>query len=333
MSLFWPSDVLPTVCSRMCVSPSRCLSLSLSLSLSLILSEIDTLIPALSCVPQTMSASDSLSLSLSLSRSLWLLLLFSLSLSLSLWDIDMPQTMSASVCLSLSRLLCLLLSFSLSLSFSVRYRYLYSCPWTCCWQYAVGYIYMQDAAVCCSVLRCIAVCCRVLQGVAVRCSALPPCVAACCRSNLLLRHVCVLHFLNRRFFWNNCQIHLVFLSHENISCGHGTHINESWYTYEWVMAHTWRSASCHTYHIWYGHVKHMTEWPCHIHKWVIEHTIDSLMRHTPSYEWVMVHIWMSHGTHMNESWHSIMRHTPSCVCHDSFICVPWLIHMCTMTHS
>ena len=39
----------------------------------------------------------------------------------------------------------------------------------------------------------------------------------------------------------------VFLNHEDISCGHGTHMNESWYTYEWVMANTWWSVSCHTY--------------------------------------------------------------------------------------
>jgi len=48
----------------------------------------------------------------------------------------------------------------------------------------------------------------------------------------------------------------------------GTHMNESWHTYEWVMAH-----------IWIRHGTHMNQW-------------------------VMAHIWMSHGTNVNESWHT-----------------------------
>ena len=35
------------------------------------------------------------------------------------------------------------------------------------------------------------------------------------------------------------------------------------------------------------------------------------MMQSLTYEWVMVHIWMSHGTHMNESWHTfewVMAH-------------------------
>ena len=55
---------------------------------------------------------------------------------------------------------------------------------------------------------------------------------------------------------------------------HGTHMNESWHTYEWVMAH-----------IWMSHGTHMNE------SW-----------HT--YEWDMSHIWMRHVTYMNESWHT-----------------------------
>jgi len=85
-------------------------------------------------------------------------------------------------------------------------------------------------------------------------------------------------------------------------------------------------------------------------------------------EWVMSHMWMSHVTHVNESWHTHKCHaayylvltlahvsllslplpraftrvtwlfhmcvmTHLFVCHDSFVCVPWFVHMCVMTHS
>jgi len=131
-----------------------------------------------------------------------------------------------------------------------------------------------------------------------------------------------------------------------------THMDESCYTYEWVMSHTWMShvthmnESCHTHawvmsHIWTGHVTHMNE-SCH------------------TYEWVMWHIWMSDVTHVNELCHTyewVMSHVPVgrgskrqrvqehtclprtlvvqhllCMRHDAFIRVTWVIHMCDMTH-
>jgi len=76
--------------------------------------------------------------------------------------------------------------------------------------------------------------------------------------------------------------------------------------------------------------------------------------HVIIFIWMSMHIhsfiWMSHGTHI----HDRLRHSCICVpwlirmsykydhmcamtysyaCHDSFICVPWLIYMCAMTHS
>jgi len=75
-------------------------------------------------------------------------------------------------------------------------------------------------------------------------------------------------------------------------------------------------------------------------------------------EWAMLHIQMSHATNMNESWHCCSQDgamksnvfamsrskkekrtqaaaedkaSPSCVWHDSFIRVTWLIHTCDMT--
>ena len=96
---------------------------------------------------------------------------------------------------------------------------------------------------------------------------------------------------------NSCVFELLCTSH-------GTHMNESWHTCEWVMSH-----------IWMTHVTHMNE------SW-----------HT--YEWVMALI----------TWVPLLVDTyvwyPFYQCHDSFICVPWLIrvcllfiHMCDMTHS
>ena len=78
------------------------------------------------------------------------------------------------------------------------------------------------------------------------------------------------------------------------------------------------------------------------HVWMTHGTHMNESSHT--YEWVMSHIWMSHVTHMNESCHEhgsfiCMTHIRMCdmthsyVRHDSFICVTWLIHMCNMAHS
>ena len=51
----------------------------------------------------------------------------------------------------------------------------------------------------------------------------------------------------------------------------GTHMNESWHTYEWVMAH-----------IWMSHGTHMCD-------------------HVAHRSWVLSHVWVSHVTHMSES--------------------------------
>jgi len=107
---------------------------------------------------------------------------------------------------------------------------------------------------------------------------------------------------------------------------HGTHMNESRHTYEWVMAH-----------IWMSHGTHMNEsW--HTYEWVMAH-ISSHGTHVEKswhiHKGVMAHIWMSHGTHI-KSW---------CICtwlihvtrmayvwHDSLMGVTWLIRMWDMMH-
>jgi len=111
---------------------------------------------------------------------------------------------------------------------------------------------------------------------------------------------------------------------------HGTtHMNGSWHAYEWVLAHVYIShgthidVSCQTdgWVMWHAHAHlndvifqvcvcvmshgtHMNESWHNAHEWVLAHI---WMSHT--YEWVMAQrIWMSHGTHMNES-HIWIRHT------------------------
>jgi len=56
-------------------------------------------------------------------------------------------------------------------------------------------------------------------------------------------------------------------------------------------------------HVWMNYVTHVNEsW--HTHKWVMAHTYMSCY----TFEWIMSHMWMSHGTPMNESWHTHTCH-------------------------
>jgi len=129
-----------------------------------------------------------------------------------------------------------------------------------------------------------------------------------------------------------------------------TYMNESRHTYALVMSHIWMSRvthmneSCHTYewvtlHIWISHITYTNE-SCHTYEWVMSHIWITHVNPTTEpchiYELVMSHVWMSHVTCMNESWHTcewLMCDTRRCVWHDSFICGPWLMHMCDRTHS
>jgi len=65
----------------------------------------------------------------------------------------------------------------------------------------------------------------------------------------------------------------------------GTHMNESWHIYEWVVAHMnelWRTYEWSMAHIWVSHGTY---------EWIMAHMNGSW--HT--YERVMAHIWTSHG--------------------------------------
>jgi len=118
-----------------------------------------------------------------------------------------------------------------------------------------------------------------------------------------------------------------------------THMNESCYTYEWVIPHVWRS---HSFEVaWFGkagaqmsHVAHVNS-SCHACEWVMSrmwmnHVCAHIfvriyrysfaaqkwgcmsniqMRHVThtqktwhTHEWVMLHIWRSHVSHKKE-WH------------------------------
>jgi len=86
---------------------------------------------------------------------------------------------------------------------------------------------------------------------------------------------------------------------------HGTHVNESWHTYEWVMAHIWTSHGAHMNVSWRTYQRVMA------HIWMWHGTRMNESWHT--YEWAMAHIniWMSHGTYMNAS---ALLHAPCCFC-------------------
>jgi len=111
----------------------------------------------------------------------------------------------------------------------------------------------------------------------------------------------------------------------NTRMSHGTRMNESCHTHEWVMSLMWLSQVTHmnewrhendwaVSHIWIGHRTHVDE-SCPTHQWVTSHI--SMSRVCPehdenihlnescrTYEWVMSHTWMSHITLMTESHHT-----------------------------
>jgi len=103
----------------------------------------------------------------------------------------------------------------------------------------------------------------------------------------------------------------IWMSMSHIRTSHVTHVNIIWMM---RMRHSMHMNEYST-HSYMSHVTHMNE-SCHTYEWVMSHMNESC--HT--YEWVM--------SHMNES-----CHTYEFVWHDLIVRVPWLIHMCDMTHS
>ena len=128
-------------------------------------------------------------------------------------------------------------------------------------------------------------------------------------SRVWMSHVTRVHLICHKY---ECVVSREFVSHVTVmnelkrgTCLHrvcsrwrsrGTHMNESWHTYEWVMTHVWTShgplenESWHTYkwvmaHVWMSHSTRMNE------SWL-------------TWEWVMSTSTLSHGRRMNESWHT-----------------------------
>ena len=93
------------------------------------------------------------------------------------------------------------------------------------------------------------------------------------------------------YFEKTKQVYIATDSLEGMACilslfviAQVSHVNESWHTYEWVMAHTW--------------LGRLRLWRIFMH----HYTVYDRAGHT--YEWVMAHIRKSHGTHTNETWHA-----------------------------
>ena len=114
----------------------------------------------------------------------------------------------------------------------------------------------------------------------------------------------------------------------HIWMSHVTHMNESWHTYEWVMSHIWMRHRTHmneSWHTWHSHVETRSTWcACVLQCFALccsvlhcvavycsvlqnvavccTHPKPYTLRHV-AHEWVMAHIWMSHGTHVTPACH------------------------------
>jgi len=112
-------------------------------------------------------------------------------------------------------------------------------------------------------------------------------------------HTCAFHDQQARTPANVAHIFECVMAH---GCT-VTRTNKSCHTSEWVMSH-----------IWMRRVADMNE-SCHMCEWVMAHVRMSHVMHkswrhskicenAPKNEYAISHMWMSHGTHMNESWHT-----------------------------
>jgi len=110
----------------------------------------------------------------------------------------------------------------------------------------------------------------------------------------------------------------------------------------WAMAHRWLRHVTHMNEpgqrlLWMSHGAQMIE-PCRTYEWGTGHSCYTCEWALPKdfYEWVMAHTWMSHRAQINESCHTYERalsETSMNECHDSSICVPWLLKKSPWTES
>jgi len=124
---------------------------------------------------------------------------------------------------------------------------------------------------------------------------------------------------------------------------HSTFTNESRDIHGGVTAHIHMKESWHICAM--KRSRHILKRSCHILKrsrHILKRSRHILKRSchilNPGQQFEMLaYLWSSHGTYIKESWHIPVTRliytytmTHSYMCHDSFIHVPWLIHMCAM---
>jgi len=202
-------------------------------------------------------------------------------------------------------------------------------------------ILSTPVAVCCRVLQCVAVCCSVLQCVAVCCSVLQY-VAVCCsmmQCFYVFSRKChkMLHSF-KPWYWAFLNMHIYTV----VVCGEP-------YLASWCLRFSHSIRACGvTWLIHTSDVIHAYVW----HDWLIWRSNfslpdgrvalddigcvgwhDSFIQACHTYDCVMAHIWMSHGTHMSEAWHTnewVMAHTwMSDVTH---MIASWHAYQNIMTH-
>jgi len=114
---------------------------------------------------------------------------------------------------------------------------------------------------------------------------------------------------------------------------HGTHINESWQTYKWIMAHVQMSHGARTHESWhtYGRNSRAPWWIQRHYLWMRHGTH---MKALHIYDWVMAHIWTRHCTHMIELWHTYERVIAhKCMSHGTYMKGSWHTYGWVMTHT
>jgi len=126
---------------------------------------------------------------------------------------------------------------------------------------------------------------------------------SCIRVTWLV-HVCNDSFVRVTWLVHVCDMTHLYMQHNSLVCARLTHFGDMFHLCVWDF-----SRVCAT---WLIYVCDMTH-PCVWHD-----SFSCVSCHT--YEWVMAHMLMIHGTHMNESWHSL-------------VCATWLILVGATCHT
>jgi len=120
-------------------------------------------------------------------------------------------------------------------------------------------------------------------------------------------------------------------------------LGESWHTYEWVMSHTWMShstflgVSClmHTCAMTHSFLRASHTWLMARKTYVTSPICTCAMTHFyVCHDSVLCVPWLisTCESDMTDGAQDMCVMPDLYVCHDSFLCVQWLISMCAMTH-